>query len=69
MQIFICFKKIAPLDNLNKCNVVSSSGHSGGDWLGKQANIKVENNGTAIYVGSYLTCTILCFFFSQIVTE
>ena len=28
---------------------------SRGDWLGKPANIKVENNGAAVYVGSSLT--------------
>ena len=28
---------------------------SGGDWLGKPANIKVENNGAVGYVGSSLT--------------
>ena len=26
-----------------------------GDWLGKLANIKVENNGAVVYVGSSLT--------------
>ena len=26
-----------------------------GDWLGKPANIKVENNGDVVYVGSSLT--------------
>ena len=25
-----------------------------GDWLGKPANIKVENNGDVVYVGSSL---------------
>jgi len=25
---------------------------SGRDWLGKPANIKVENNGAVVYVGS-----------------
>ena len=29
--------------------------HSKGDWLGKPANIKVENNGAEGYVGSSLT--------------
>ena len=28
---------------------------SRGDWLGKLANIKVENNGAVVYVGSSLT--------------
>ena len=28
---------------------------SRGDWLGKPANIKVENNGAVGYVGSSLT--------------
>ena len=28
---------------------------SRGDWLGKPANIKVENNGAEVYVGSLLT--------------
>ena len=28
--------------------------HSRGDWLGKPANIKVENNGAVGYVGSSL---------------
>ena len=28
---------------------------SGGDWLGKPANIKDENNGAVGYVGSSLT--------------
>jgi len=28
---------------------------SRGDWLGKPANIKVENNGALVYVGSSLT--------------
>ena len=28
---------------------------STGDWLGKPANIKVENNGDIVYVGSSLT--------------
>ena len=28
---------------------------STGDWLGKPANIKVENNGAVVYVGSSLT--------------
>ena len=26
-----------------------------GDWLGKLANTKVENNGASVYVGSSLT--------------
>ena len=26
--------------------------HSRGDWLGKPANIKVENNGAVVYVGA-----------------
>ena len=26
-----------------------------GDWLGKLANIKVENNGAVVYIGSFLT--------------
>ena len=26
-----------------------------GDWLGTLANIKVENNGAVVYVGSSLT--------------
>ena len=26
-----------------------------GDWLGTSANIKVENNGAVVYVGSSLT--------------
>ena len=28
---------------------------SGGDWLRKPANIKVENNGSVVYVGRSLT--------------
>ena len=28
---------------------------SGGDWLGKPENIKVENNGAVGYIGSSLT--------------
>ena len=28
---------------------------SRGDWLGKPANMKVENNGAVVYVGSFLT--------------
>ena len=28
---------------------------SRGDWLGKPANIKVENSGAVVYVGSSLT--------------
>ena len=28
---------------------------SRGNWLGKPANIKVENNGAVVYVGSSLT--------------
>ena len=28
---------------------------SRGDWLGTPANIKVENNGAVVYVGSSLT--------------
>ena len=37
---------------LSLCNV--STIVSTGDWLGKPANIKVENNGAAVYVGSSL---------------
>ena len=39
-----------------------------GDWLRKPANIKVENNGAVVYVGSSLTVQnpVFC---SQIVTE
>ena len=33
---------------------------SGGDWLGKPA--KVENNGTVVYVGSFLTVPSPLFF-------
>ena len=39
----------------------------GGDWFGKPANIKVENNCAVVYVGSSLT--VHNPFFSQIVTE
>ena len=39
----------------------------GGDWFGKPANIKVENNCAVGYVGSSLT--VHNPFFSQIVTE
>ena len=28
---------------------------SRGDWLGKPANVKFENNGAVVYVGSSLT--------------
>ena len=49
---------------------------SSGDWLWKPANIKVENNGAVVYVGSSLTVhkiALICFcfvlFFSQFVTE
>ena len=35
---------------------------SRGDWLGKPANIKVENNGTVVYVGSSLTVHSPLFF-------
>ena len=39
-----------------------------GDWSGAPANIKVENNGAVVYVGSSLTVQnpVFC---SQIVTE
>ena len=36
--------------NSMNLNIVSR-----GDWLGKPANIKIKNNGTAGYVGSSLT--------------
>ena len=35
---------------LLSCYIVSR-----GEWLGKQTNIKVENNGAVVYVGSSLT--------------
>ena len=34
---------------------LTSTSVSRGDWLGKPANIKVENNGAVVYVGSSLT--------------
>ena len=37
--------------NLNICSDIVSRGN----WLGKPANIKVENNGAIVYVGSSLT--------------
>ena len=42
---------------------------SKGNWLGKPANNKFENNGAVVYVGSYLTEHNPSFFCSQIVTE
>ena len=44
---------------------------SRGDWVGKPANIKFENNGAVdkVYVGSSLTEHNPLFFCSQIVTE
>ena len=38
---------------------------SWGDWLGKPANIKVGNNGAAVYVETPWPCTILCFSFAN----
>ena len=35
---------------------------SGEDWLGKQANVKVENNSAVVYVGSSLTVHSPLFF-------
>jgi len=56
------------LDNLNNCNLVASlvAGHSGGDWLGKLANIKVEKNGSAVYAGSSLTVHNPLFFLHKL---
>ena len=65
---FYFFKKVALLDNWNNCNLVASSGHRGGDWLGKLTNIKAENNDAVVYAGSFLT-EHNPFFFSQIVAE
>ena len=42
-------------------NVVSR-----GDWLGKPANIKVENNGAVVYVGSSLTVHNPLFFVNKL---
>ena len=39
---------------------------STGDWLGKPANIKVENNGDVIYVGSSLTVHNTLFFVHEL---
>ena len=37
-----------------------------GDWLRKPANIKIENNEAAVYVGSSLAVQILCFLFKNL---
>ena len=39
---------------------------SGGDWLGKPANIKVENNGAVGYVVSFLTVHNPLFFIHKL---
>ena len=39
---------------------------STGDWLGKPANIKVENNGDIVYVGSSLTVHNTLFFVHEL---
>ena len=44
-------KKLVPLTR----NLSNTCSHSRGDWLGNPANIKVENNGAVVYVGSSLT--------------
>ena len=48
----------AALDEMDDAIMVSQLAYtivSRGDWLGKPANIKVENNGVVGYVGSSLT--------------
>ena len=42
---------------------------SRGDWLGKPANIKVENNSAVVNVGSFLTAHNPLFFVHKSVTE
>ena len=44
---------------------------SKGDWLGKPANIKFENNGAVdkVYVGSSLTLRNLLFFVHKLCQE
>ena len=42
---------------------------SRGDWLGKPANIKVENDGVVVYVGSSLTVPNPLFSVHKIMTE
>ena len=45
---------------------------SRGDWLGKPANIKIENNGAVVYVGSSLTVhnpLLFVYKLAQIVNE
>ena len=45
-----------------KCRLFSQTIVSRGDWLGNPANIKVENNGAVVYVGSSLTVNKPFFF-------
>ena len=47
--------------HLNRCWLSKSIDSTGG-WLGKPANLKVENNGAVVYVGSSLTVHNALFF-------
>ena len=61
--------QMARLSNIIIFIIIITTIMSRGDWLGKPANIKVENNGAAVYVGNSLTVHNPLFFCSQIVTE
>ena len=49
-----------------KCNQVDSAIVGRGDWSGKPQNIKTENNGTVVYVGSPLTVHNPLFFVQKL---
>ena len=47
--------QMARLSNIIIFIIIITTIVSRGDWLGNPTNIKVENNGAVVYVGSSLT--------------
>ena len=52
---FLGVLQMARLSNIIIFIIIITTIVSRGDWLGKPTNIKVENNGAVVYVGSSLT--------------
>jgi len=59
-----CYEKY--LFSTHKCSQVDSAIVRRGDWLGKPENIKVENSGAVVYVGSFLTVNNPLFFVQEL---
>jgi len=58
INCYVSTPTLPPLPSPNLHLIIVSRG----DWLGKPANIKVENNSAAVYVGSSLTVRNPLFF-------